>query len=182
MTFEKILNDINTRAISTKEAYDAINIPDKLKKINYYAHIQDIRKEPLSDAQLQELDAIVNILQILYTDPVGSPVSDSVYDTLEEMLVNMGIPRLTGSVEINDSKKIGHTYEQLRGTLDKVYYLTKDEERLNNSREYLDEWIKRSEDKIERVTHRRIDLNKVKIVCNRCGSFYYIIILILCRG
>ena len=142
-----------------------INTPEKLKKINYYAHIQDIRKEPLSDAQLQELDAIVNILQILYTDKVGSPVSDSTYDILQEMLVNMGIPRLTGSVEINDSKKIGHVYKQLRGSLDKVYYLTKDEPRVNKSREYLDEWLQRTSDRYESITHRHLDFNMVKIIC-----------------
>ena len=152
-------------SLSPKQAYDLINTPEKLKKINYYAHIQDINNEPLNDSQLQELDAIVNVLQILYTDKVGSPVSDSTYDTLQEMLINMGIPRLTGSVEINDSKKVGHKYEQLRGTLDKVYYLTLDEERLNKSREYLDEWIKRSSDKYESVTGKHIDFNSVKVIC-----------------
>jgi len=164
MTFEKILSDLTFDNMSPQKAYDLICQKDKLKTINYYTHIENITKEPLKEGQLQELNAIVGILQILYNASVGSPISDPAYDTLQEMLIDLGIPRLTGSVEINDSKKVSHQFTTLRGTLDKVYYLFPDERRTNKSRKSLDEWIKSAEDKYFRVTGKRIDLNRVKII------------------
>lgn len=164
MTFEKILNDVSNGVISPVEAYNEISKKDKMKAINYYIHIQDIQKDPLKPSQLQELNAIANILQILYTADVGSPISDYDYDVLQEMLIDMGIPRLTGSVEINDNSKVSHTYTNLRGTLDKVYYLYPTETRTNKSRKYLDEWIKSAEALYERKTGRKINLNETKII------------------
>lgn len=164
MTFEKILNDLTFNMIDTKQAYDEISKSDKMKRINYYAHIENIRKEPLNDQQLQELNAIVGVLQILYNSSMGSPVSDFTYDTLQEMLIDLGIPRLTGSVEINSASKLEHTYKNLRGTLDKVYYLSPDEKRTNKSRRYLHEWIKSAETTYEKATGKKIDLSKEKII------------------
>jgi len=131
MTFEKILNDLSSGVLTPENAKALISGSDKSRKINYYAHIWEIKKDPLSDPELQELESIVNILQILYNSDAGSPISDSMFDDLQEILINMGIPRLTGSIEINDSEKMSHIYTNLRGTLDKVYYLTKDEPRTN---------------------------------------------------
>lgn len=164
MTFEKILNDLTLNMITTKEAYDEITKKDKLKRINFYVHIDNISKDPLKDPQLQELIAIVGILQILYNANIGSPISDPAYDTLQEILVNMGIPRLTGSIEINDNNKVEHQFKNLRGTLDKVYYLFPDEKRTNKSRKYLDDWIKSAELLYEKNTGKKIDLNKVTIM------------------
>ena len=164
MTFEKILSDVSSGIITPEEAYKEISQKDKLKIINYYTHLQNIQKEPLKPNQLQELNAITNILQILYTADVGSPISDYDYDVLQEMLIDMGIPRLTGSIEINDNSKVSHTYTNLRGTLDKVYYLYSTEARTNKSRKYLDEWIKSAEALYERKTGNKINLNDTKII------------------
>lgn len=163
MTFGKILTDLSSGKLSLERAYEEMSSKDKMKTINYYAHIQDIRQEPLNDVQLQELEQIVDILQILYTSG-QSPIDDSTYDTLEEMLVDMGIPRLNGSIEINDAKKVNHGYETLYGTLDKVYYLTSDEPRTNKSRKTLDEWILSAERLYEKNTGKKINLNDVTIV------------------
>lgn len=164
MTFEKILNNLTSKQITPKEAKDAICDKDMFKRINYYIHYNNISNQPMNDQQLQELNSIVNILQILYTSDVGSPIDDSSYDTLEEALVYMGIPRLTGSIEINEASKVSHKYTNLRGTLDKVYYLFPDEQRTNKHRKYLYEWIKQTEALYEKNTGRKIDLNKVKII------------------
>ena len=165
MTFEKILNDLSSGVLTPENAKALISERDKSRKINYYAHIWEIKKDPLSDPELQELESIVNILQILYNSDAGSPISDSMFDDLQEILINMGIPRLTGSIEINDSEKMSHIYTNLRGTLDKVYYLTKDEPRTNKAREYLDEWIRRTEIRYEKRSGKKIDLNDVRIMC-----------------
>ena len=163
MTFEHIYHELSSNRMKPAEAYDLINDKDKLRTINFYAHMSTVKNDPLSDSQLGELEAICNILQILYTSDVGSPIADTTYDILQEMLIDMGIPRLTGSIEINDNKKVGHTFKTLRGTLDKVYYLTSDEKRTNKSRKYLDEWIRSTEALYERRTGKKIDLNNAAV-------------------
>lgn len=165
MTFEKILSDLSFDIMSIQSALDEVKKPEMLRKINFYSHFENISNEPLRDWQLQELQAIVEVLQILDNSAVGSPISDSDYDNMQELLVNMGIPRLTGTIEINSAKKVNHKYTQLRGTLKKTYYLTTDEKRTNKSRKYLDEWIKETEALYERNSGKKINLNNVKVIC-----------------
>lgn len=165
MTFESIYSGLANGRMKPEDAYKEIEEKDKKRTINYYAHLSDVRSDPLTDSQLSELEAICNILQILYTSGIGSPVPDTTYDILEEELIDMGIPRLTGSIEINDNKKVAHTFKTLRGTLGKVYYLSTDESRTNKSRKYLDEWLHSAELLYEKNTGNNIDLNDVKIMC-----------------
>ena len=164
MTFEKLLSDLTFSLISPEKAYEELSSKEKMKTINYYAHINDFSKNPLKDNQLQELNSIVKILQLLYNSKIDSPVSDETYDSLQETLIDMGIPRLSGSLEINDNKKVYHKFTNLRGTLDKVYYLFPDEERTNKSRKYLDEWINSTQSLYKRKTGKDINLNDLKVI------------------
>lgn len=161
MTFEKILSDLSTEKMTPAKAFDEMDTKEKQKKIHFYSHLSDITKEPLNDGQLQELNAIVEILQILDNSAMGSPVNDDEYDSMQELLIDMGIPRLTGTVVISNPLKVNHKYKNLRGTLDKVYYLSPDEPRTNKSRKYLHEWIKRMEQKYESITGKKINLMDV---------------------
>lgn len=164
MTFDKILDDLVSKRITCEDAYNEMSAKDKMKTINYYSHFNDISLEPLKDNQLQELNTIVTILQILDNESTGSPIDDNRYDNLVETLVTMGIPRINGNIEINDATKVSHKFTCLRGTLDKVYYLTPDEKRTNKSRKYLDDWIKSTEALYFKKCDKRIDLNAVKIL------------------
>ena len=167
MTFQRLLEEITNKRIQLKEVKELLEERDHWRTINYFIHHDEISREPLSDAELSQLQAIVDILQILYNSDVDSPITDQDYDVLQEMLVNMGIPRLTGSIEINDAAKASHRYTILRGTLDKVYYLTRDENRINKSRKYLDEWIRSTEAEYEKKAGKPIDLNN-ETVCLQC--------------
>ena len=165
MTLEYILDNLTFNNITTKQAYDELQTPDKRKLINYFINKDKIDKNPLKNHQLSQLTALVGILQILYNSGMGrTPIPDSDYDILQEMLINYGIPRLSGSVEINDSKKESHKYMRLRGTLNKCYYLFPDEIRTNKSRKYLDEWIKSEETRYEKITGKKISLNDEKVI------------------
>lgn len=164
MTFEKILESLTFDNITLKEACEEIKKKDKWKTVNYFIHKKNINKEPLKDGELSQLNALVGILQILYNSDIGSPVSDDNYDTLQEMLIDLGIPRLTGSVEINSANKMNHQYINLRGSLDKVYYLYPTEKRTNKSRKYLDEWIKAVEARYEKITGKKINLNEQRVI------------------
>lgn len=165
MSLERILDDLTFDIIDPKTAKKYLTEDKNRKLINYFLHRDKITSEPLKESELAQLNAIVQIAQIIYNSDVESPISDKDYDTLQEMLVDEGVPRLTGSLEINDNKKESHTYHQLRGTLDKVYYLRDTEKRTNKSRKYLSEWIKSMERRYEKITGKKIDLSKCKVIC-----------------
>lgn len=164
MTFEKIQNDLASGRISPKDAYKEVTSKNNWKTINYYLHLDNISNEPLNDQQLQELNAIVNVMQTLYYTDAGTPLSDPSFDILQEMLVNMGVPRMTGEIELNSANKVAHQFTSLRGTLDKVYYLKSTDVRTNKSRKYLDDWIKSMEDRYKKATGEVIDLNRCYVL------------------
>lgn len=164
MTFEKLLNDLSFNKITAEEAYKEVSSKSKMKTIHFYSNFSNISTDPLSDGQLQELNAIVEILHILYSSSVDSPISDTEYESLHELLIDMGIPRVSGNSKLVADTKVSHKFKNLRGTLTKVHYLSLDEKRTNKSRKYLDEWIKKMEALYYQKTGKKIDLNKVKIM------------------
>ncbi len=164
MTLEKLLEELTFNNITLQDAYSEVTNKDNKKSLNYFINRNSITSDPLSTREIQDLQALVGILQILYNSAVGSPIEDSEYDTLQELLVTNGIPRLTGSIEINSNSKLDHRYTTLRGSLDKIYYLTNDEKRKNPSRKYLDEWIKTTENIYKKSTKEDIDLNECKVM------------------
>ena len=164
MTLELLNTQLTSGTIKPEDAYNMMKKSDITKKINYYKNIGNISSEPLNEIQLQELIQIVNICQTLYNSSVDSPIDDLTYDILQELLISDGIPRLSGNIEINDNNKVSGKFTKLRGTLDKVYYLTTDEKRINKSRKYLDEWLDSISLLYYNKTGKRIDMDKVKIM------------------
>lgn len=164
MTIDKIFEDLLSEKLSVENAINILNGPDHKKSINYFIHRDVVTKEPMNDGELAQLNALVNVLKILYNSEFESPVSDQDYDTLQEMLIDSGIPRITSDYEINDLQKISHTYTSLRGTLKKVYYLTTSEQRTNPSRKYLDEWKTSMEAKYKKATGNDIDLDECTVI------------------
>jgi len=161
MTFIKILNDLQNNLVTLQEAYESILEKENLKRINYFIWLCKNSTDVIKDNQLQELQAIVELLNYLYNNGIKDTISDSDYDILQERLVDQGIPRQN---EIIDDEKVNHRYTNLRGTLDKIYYLSNPENRTNKSRKTLDEWIKSSEARYKRNTGKDIDLSDVKII------------------
>lgn len=159
MSFETLYEQLVSGAVKPEEAAEMLK--EQGEKFRYYKDRSE-DSHPLSDREIQELSSIVRVLQYLY-DTVGSPVNDITYDIYEELLVNVGIPRNTSSIEPMGSKK-SHQYTNLRGTLDKVYAVRDDQERANKSRKSLDEWIKSAEAKYEKATGKKIDLNDYDIL------------------
>ena len=162
MTLEKIYDSLCSGTINASEAVNLLN--ENAKIVNFYKVYDRISHEKLNESQLSQLSALVKILQFIYNSPVESPFSDQEYDELQELLVNYGIPRLTGSIESNNLDKSSHKYTNLRGTLSKIYYLGNDEIRTNKSRRYLSEWISSIENKYKKNTGSSIDLSTQKVI------------------
>jgi NAD-dependent DNA ligase len=164
LTFEQLLYDLSDNKISVKAALDEISSKSKMKTIHTYANFANISTDPLNDGQLQELKAIVDILHIIYSSGEDTGISDAEYESLHELLMDMGIPRVSGNEKLAADTKVSHTFTNLRGTLSKIHYLTLEEKRSNKSRKYLDEWIKKMENLYESKTGKKINLNNEDVL------------------
>lgn len=163
MTLEKIYDGLITGALTASQAVKQLNESKQLLQF-YINHCRN-GTDKLTDAQLAQLESLVQILQFVYNNSsVPTTVSDEDYDALQELLINYGMPRLTGSIEINDLEKSSHKYTSLRGTLSKIYYLGNDEIRTNKSRRFLSEWINSAENKFKKNTGKSINLDKAKCI------------------
>ena len=165
MSPETILDLIIFDQLSMTAAREKLSEPANRKLINYFINRDKITKEPMKESELSQLNSIVNILQALYNSEYDSPISDADYETLQEMLIDSGIPRLVSDNQINDMKKQEHSYQQLRGSLNKIHYLTKEEKATNPSRKYLDDWVKSSEARYQKVIGKSINVNDELIMC-----------------
>ena len=114
----------------------------------------------LSEEEIDKLKEIILMAQSIYNYSGNETgISDEIYDILYEKLdQNLPNTLITTSV-IGD--KIGyHKFPSLRGTLDKIYYLTEEdgESVVNKSRRGLPEWISTCERKIKQKTGKNINL------------------------
>lgn len=164
MTIEMIYDKLIFRNITTDEANKLLQTKENKSLINSFIHRNMYTKEKMNESELNKLMALVNVLQIIYNSGTESCVDDSDYDTLQEMLINEGVPRLTGSVDLSDKQKVSHSFTQLRGTLDKVYYLFPNDIRVNPSRKYLDEWKNSTEKLYEKNCGKKINLDNEKVI------------------
>lgn len=112
-------------------------------RIQYFLNLGD---KELTESDKTELQYILKELQEKY-DEGHSLISDSDYDTLQEILVYEGELR-NSSDSNNYGQRIKHPIDVMRGTLDKVYYLTDDEPRKNKSRKSLQEWIHSTQEQL----------------------------------
>lgn len=115
----------------------------------------------LSEDELDRLREIINMSQTIYNysgDDTG--ISDEIYDILYEKL-DQNQPNTLITTELINNDKIGyHKFPSLRGTLDKIYYLTEEDGQsvINKSRRGLPEWVASSERKIKSKIGKSINL------------------------
>jgi NAD-dependent DNA ligase len=144
-----------------------MNSPEVKSTVNAYINKQSINGLiPYFEEDLQNIMMIINIAQFIYNDSgCSTGLTDSNYDTLYAiMLANGGADIVSVPVLAeHSSKTVFHKYPALRGTLTKIFYLTQDEERKNQSRRYLDEWKATMEAKIFERSGKRIDLDNQEI-------------------
>lgn len=114
--------------------------------VNYYIHVTDIFD---SEDEII-IEFIIKILQNIYNNSgILSPVVDEDYDILYEIYLRLSNKDIVGGTNQNDRVVVNHTYPDLRGTLDKIHFLTI-EEKGKDKRLSLDEWIKKCENRLGR--------------------------------
>lgn len=106
----------------------------------------------INDEELMIIELIIKILQDIYNNSeLISPVSDELYDMLYDIYLSNGNKDIIGApVKLTSNNKISnHTYPDLRGTLDKIHFITNDEKKPDEKRKSLEDWIKRIENKLD---------------------------------
>ena len=122
------------------------------------AHVND---NNLSKEEIIKLKEIVDMAQAIYNySGESTGISDETYDILYEKLDMVNDIKITVPI-ISSSNKIGyHKFKSLRGTLDKIYYLSEEDakDNVNKSRRGLPEWVASAERKIKEKTGKSINL------------------------
>lgn len=138
----KILKEL----IASSNCDEAINC---LNEINILSIIDNIQsKNKLNGVEVEILEKIVNILQYIYNnDGSVNIIPDDRYDILHEKLRDYTGLNPIGATNSVNRKTVKHNYPDLRGTLEKVYWLsTKDKE---DNRKSLEEWMHSIENKFK---------------------------------
>ena len=120
--------------------------------------------EKLTTDETNELHDLIRAALFIYTETGESTgMTDSEYDILYEKLQQEGLDMEISMPVVGNGEKENHKYISLRGTLDKIYAVTADEELQNPSRISLDDWINSSERKIKSKTDKDINLKEQDI-------------------
>ena len=97
---------------------------------------------PIDTGQLKE-DLIM--LDNLYGKGFKTPLSDEEYDNLHSVYTSITNDTIYGDISSNANNKIIHEYPDLKGTIDKVHYITKkdkdEDENAIKAHKCLDDWI-----------------------------------------
>ena len=132
-----------------EELSTTLNIIKINNIINMYKHYDG----SIMEEDITIMGLIIKILQNLYNNSgVESPVTDEDYDILYEIYINhtenkniVGAPVSKHAVKIAN-----HNYPDLRGTLDKIHFLSR-KEKGNDKRKSLEEWNNGLENRLGRT-------------------------------
>ena len=148
--------------------------PEKMDELISLMKSKEAREEIEKTLELEEIPhedsqnvkILIDCAQTIYNySGEETGMSDSEYDKIYEMLMNID-DTLGITVPVVTSGKIAHhRFPSLRGTLDKVYALTDEDNLENKSRRSLDDWIKSSEAKILNKTGEKINLSEEEVYC-----------------
>lgn len=156
-TFETALNKYQNESLTLSELQAFVK--ENLQRIQFFINA-DLDQLSMDGGLVEELKSIITILRIIYTDSgMDTLVSDSDYDILFEKLEMIEDMEEDFTDPIASVRPKGyHLYPSLRGTLDKVYYLSDKQKDPKNNRHTLDEWIRTSERSIKEATGTSVSL------------------------
>lgn len=120
-------------------------------KINNLVQFYVFHQKDLTDSEdIQIVELIIKILQNLYNNSaVMSPISDEDYDLLYELYVDATNNKNIVGDDYKNKNIVNHKYPDLRGTLDKVHFVTI-KEKGTDKRKSIEEWVNSIENKLGR--------------------------------
>ena len=147
----EIFKQLDSAFNMLKKGVDNDRIPQLIEPLriptlyNYYYNIAEIDK--LDDLDKFTIAKIIDVCQYLYNNTdVLSPLSDEEYDKLYEVLASIGM-NIVGSINPQGKVVRHHKYPDLRGSLDKVHFIT-NSSKCKDKRRSIEDWIKTMENKL----------------------------------
>ena len=139
---------------------DSINeIVEMLKGINFEGIIEYFNNadlKSLDDMDLFTCRKLVEILQFIYNNTdIVPPVSDVTYDKLYQIMLDVGLGDIVGSVNSQGKPVREHRFPDLRGTLNKVHFIF-NVDKEGDKRRSIEDWIT----SIENILGRNINNTK----------------------
>lgn len=146
--FKNLDSTFNILKSTTVESEKIETMIENLKlpsMYNYYYNVAEVSK--LDDLDKFTLAKIIDICQFIYNNTdILSPLSDEEYDKLYEVLTSIGM-NIVGSVNPQGKIVRKHKYPDLRGSLDKVHFIS-NRDKGNDKRRSVEDWIKTMENKL----------------------------------
>ena len=139
---ELLLSSLYQIYEETKKGKDYPKVLDMLEdvKINRLVDFYIYNYSNYTKEDMAVIEVIIRILQNIYNNSGElSPVSDEDYDKLYEVLVSNSSDIVGGNV-VKDKTVSFHKYPDLRGTLDKVHFIT-NEEKGKDNRKSIEYWV-----------------------------------------
>lgn len=128
------------------KAIEMLNAMKINSLVNYYINVAEEYDE--QDSVI--IQQIIWILQAIYNNSGEiSPVTDEDYDKIYEINRTFTGEEIVGSFNASDRNISNHKYPDLRGTLDKVHFITL-EDKGKDKRKSIPEWRKAVENKLGR--------------------------------
>jgi len=136
---------------------DEINeLIETLKAINFEEIVKYLLdSKDLDDMDLVTIKKIIEITQFIYNNTAfESPITDESFDKLYQLMLYNGMNDYVGSINIQGKKLRQHKYPMLRGTIDKIHYMTKYERNIiddkgkiisKDNRNSLENWLDTTE-------------------------------------
>ena len=137
---------------------DVINeIVEMLKGINFEGIVEYFNNtKEMDDMDLFTCRKLVEILQFIYNNTdIVPPVSDSTYDKLYQIMLDVGLGDIVGSVNSQGKPVREHRFPDLRGTLNKVHFVFNIDKE-GDKRRSIEDWIT----SIENILGRNINNTK----------------------
>ena len=158
---QKLESEVSIHPEKLSDLIDLMKSTEVREEIEKTLEFEEIPHEDVNNVKV-----LVDCAQTIYNySGEETGMTDSEYDKIYEMLSQVD-DTLGITVPIVTNGKVGyHKYPSLRGTLDKVYALTDEDNLENKSRRTLDDWIKSSEAKIFSKTGKQINLSDEEIYC-----------------
>lgn len=147
----EILKNIHEEMIDKEDFQATINSLNKLKingLVKYYLEMSEWN----TSIDIEIVEWIIKVLQGIYnnsSDNTISPITDEDYDNLYALFVSKTGKNIVGSENVKNRKMIFHNYPDLRGTLDKVHWIT-NEEKGKDKKPSIENWISSCENRMGR--------------------------------
>lgn len=103
----------------------------------------------LSSEEIDELEVVLQSLDTLYINGWESPLSDAEYDKLHAIYNDLTGKSITNKGE-KGKRKVKHDYPELKGTIQKVHYITESDKGSNAIKTHasLERWLESAFEKL----------------------------------